>query len=99
MKALSTLATGFAIALALLSGCATRTDSVAVAMPANCGVTSAQLQRIREINVDVVARGFAPGITTSIHCDGKPLLTASEGMADAARNRPMAANDLFRIIR
>ena len=97
MKALSTLATGFAIALALMSGCATRTDSVAVAMPANCGVTSAQLQRIREINVDVVARGFAPGITTSIHCDGKPLLTASEGMADAARNRPMAANDLFRI--
>ena len=38
MKALSTLATGFAIALALLSGCATRTDSVAVAMPARNAV-------------------------------------------------------------
>jgi len=97
MKALSRLPIGIAIVLSLLSGCASRIEPQAAAMPQDCGVTTAQLQRLREINAEVVARGFAPGITSSIHCGGKPLLTVSEGLADVARNRPMAENDLFRI--
>jgi CubicO group peptidase (beta-lactamase class C family) len=97
MKARSRLRIGIAIVLSLLSGCATRGEMRGADMPQNCGVSTAQLQRLREINADVVARGFAPGITLSIHCDGKPLLAATDGLADAARNRPMAENDLFRI--
>lgn len=97
MKALSTLSISTAIVLSLLGGCGTRLDQQAAVTPQNCGVTTWQLQQLREINADVVARGFAPGISASIYCDGKPLLIATEGLADAARNRPMAADDLFRI--
>ncbi len=67
------------------------------AKPLPCGVSSAQLERVRQIDAEVVQRGHAPGIVTMIHCEGQPLLTHAQGLADAARSRAIAVDDLFRI--
>lgn len=64
---------------------------------AACGVTEAQLDQVRRIGKDVVSRGFAPGIVTSIYCDGKPLLSQAYGLADIARQQPVSEDNLFRI--
>lgn len=65
--------------------------------PADCGVTTLQQTRIRQLNSAVVSRGYAAGITTLLYCDGKPLLLETQGLADIARKRAAAAGDLFRI--
>jgi len=70
--------------------------SAAVAV-ADCGITAAQQKRIKEINQELITRGFAAGVTTHIYCDGKPLIRVTEGMADLARQRLLAEDDLFRI--
>lgn len=67
----------------------------AVAEVGQCGVSAAQLGRLREVSIAVVARGYAPGITSLIMCDGKPIFEHVGGQADSAR--PMARDDLFRI--
>ncbi len=91
----------------LLAGCAadsqqlipasTPAMSTATAASNNCGITIAQQQRVKQINQELVARGFAAGVTTHIHCEGKSLIRATEGMSDIARQRALGEDDLFRI--
>jgi CubicO group peptidase (beta-lactamase class C family) len=71
--------------------------SVSPTSVTDCGITAAQQQRIEQINQDLITRGFAAGVTTHIHCDGKSVIRVTEGMADAARQRLLAEDDLFRI--
>ncbi len=92
--------------LTLFAGCAQPPSAESIVMPVRapaatvaasgfCGVTEAQLRRIRDIGAAVVARGYAPGITSQIFCDGTAILNHTVGLADATR--PMAQDDLFRI--
>lgn len=88
------------IAALTVGGCAhapATLNAQTASLPTHCGISSEQLQRIQTLNTEVVARGFAPGITTQIYCDGKPLLNETRGLADVARNRSLAGDDLFRI--
>lgn len=83
--------------LTAVSGCASKGNSAYALEAPDCGVSSAQIERVREINAEVVSRGFAPGITTQLYCDGKPLLVATDGFADRVRSRILIESDLFRI--
>lgn len=85
-----------------LAGCAHQSGQEAASPPLSsvaeagqCGVSAAQLGRVREVSAAVVARGYAPGITSLIMCDGKPIFEHTVGLADSSR--PMAQDDLFRI--
>ncbi len=90
-----------AFSMLWLGGCAqfpsTTTPMVVEARPANCGVTSAQSERVHVLNAELVKRGYAPGATVLILCDGVPLIRATDGMADVARRVPLREDNLFRI--
>ncbi len=96
------------LALGIGAGCSTTASHTGIAEnphiklqagtpPADCGVTTQQQTRIRQLNTAVVSRGYAAGITTLLYCNGKPLLLETQGLADIARKRASAASDLFRI--
>lgn len=67
------------------------------AADSNCGLDQARLEQVRAIGRQLVERNFAPGIVTTLYCDGKPLLVAADGMADAERRKAMTPSHLFRI--
>lgn len=71
--------------------------SAAPAAPADCGLDAATIARVDAIGRQMVERGFAPGVVTSLACHGKPVLTSAAGMADLQRGQPMAPDQLFRI--
>ena len=78
-----------------LAGHAQSVMAATVAKSSTCGVTESQLARIRELNADVVKRGFAPGITSLIFCEGRPLLTVAQGVSSTGRD--MTPDTLFRV--
>ncbi|WP_146204232.1 serine hydrolase domain-containing protein [Massilia glaciei] len=67
------------------------------AQAGDCGLDAARLESIHAIDKAVVDRGFAPGIVTSIYCEGRPVLTHAHGLADAARQQAITPEHLFRI--
>jgi CubicO group peptidase (beta-lactamase class C family) len=83
--------------LLLLSACAQpgAGSARATLAPDQCGVSAKQLERVRHLNGEMVRRGYAPGAATLLLCEGRPMLDATDGMADA--RRPMQGDELYRI--
>ena len=75
--------------------------ALSLALPAtagsDCGLDGAGLQQVREVGRQLVARGFAPGVVTTLYCEGKPVLVSAEGKADRERGKAMTPEHLFRI--
>lgn len=85
------------LALAFSALLAGTSAAASLAARSDCALDAAQLEQIRQIDQDVVARRFAPGIVTSIFCDGQPLFSDAQGLADSERARPMTPATVFRI--
>jgi CubicO group peptidase (beta-lactamase class C family) len=62
-----------------------------------CGLDAATHAEVSQLVASIVERGHAPGVVADIRCDGQPWLAVSAGQADAAKQRPMRADSLFRI--
>lgn len=88
---------GILAAAIIVSGCAHESMSRHPPTAGHCGITDVQIERVRAISIEIVKRGFAPGVNTLVLCDGVPVIATTEGLADAARNRPLHEDDLFRI--
>jgi CubicO group peptidase (beta-lactamase class C family) len=82
-----------ALAAILLAGCAAPKPAAV----ADCGFSPQRIAKAEALVRQAVARGHAPGIVVDLRCQGRPLLAASVGLADSARQRPMRQDDLFRI--
>ena len=85
------------IALAIAMAGTFHGTALAAPDPGECGLQASQLDSVRAIGADLVKRGHAPGVVTLIYCGKEAVLAAAEGMADQARQRASAMDDLFRI--